>query len=204
MNMNTPDKDNNSKKLITGLILCGGESKRMGEPKALLKYHVIEQYLFVFNLIKPYCEQVFISCKSFQSHWFSQSIPQLHDDPEYTELGPIGAILKAIKLNKETAYLLMGCDYPLIEKEDIQLLVDTYYSANKSCCLYNPETNMEEPLLAIYHPNDFDDLLKYYQTHQKSLRFFLQQKSAIKIIPAQLSSIRSFDTREDFENWKIT
>ncbi len=60
----------------------------------------------------------------------------------------------------------------------------------------------QEPLLAIYHPNDFDDLLKYYQTHQKSLRFFLQQKSAIKIIPAQLSSIRSFDTKDDFDNWE--
>ncbi len=42
---------------IYGLILTGGFSKRMGMEKAQLNYHGKPQFSYLFELIKPFCEE---------------------------------------------------------------------------------------------------------------------------------------------------
>ncbi len=186
---------------ITGLILCGGESKRMGVAKALLIYHELPQYQVVYNLLAPLCNQVFVSCKTSQSAWFSQNVPRCFDETAYENTGPMAALLSIIKISAGNAVLLLGCDYPALQKADIQLLIQTYKSANKSCCYVSGSQNREEPLLAIYHPDDLQELMQFYQKGQQSLRLFLKQIDAIKVEPENPAHIKSFDTPEDFEEF---
>ncbi|MDP1726697.1 MAG: molybdenum cofactor guanylyltransferase [Bacteroidota bacterium] len=188
---------------LTGIILCGGESKRMGMAKALLVYNELPQYLAAYHLLAPLCNQVFVSCKTSQSAWFSPNIPLCFDETAYENTGPMAALLSAIKICAGNAVLLLGCDYPALQQEDIQLLIQTYKSANKSCCYVSGSHKMEEPLLAIYHPDDLQKLVHFYQAGQQSLRLFLNQTGAIKVEAENPTHIKSFDTPEDFEKFKI-
>lgn len=188
---------------ITGLILCGGESKRMGMAKALLIYNALPQYQVMYNLLKPLCDQVFISCKSSQAHWFKPDLPICFDEMQYENTGPIAALLSAIKISAGNAIILLGCDYPALQENDIQLLIQTYKTHNKSCCFVSGSHKTEEPLLAIYHPDDLQKLEPFYQTGEQSLRLFLNQIGAIKVEPEKPGHIKSFDTPEDFEEFSL-
>lgn len=183
---------------ITGLILCGGESKRMGTAKALLIYNELPQYQVMYNLLMPLCDQVIISCKSSQSNWFKHDMPICFDEMQYENTGPIAALLSALKISAGNAILLLGCDYPALQENDIQLLIQTYITYNKSCCYVSGSHKTEEPLLAIYHPDDLQKLEHFYRAEQQSLRLFLNQIGAIKVEPKNPAHIKSFDTPEDF------
>ena len=52
---------------IWGLILSGGESRRMGQDKALLKFEGVTQLNKVYSLLAAHLSQVFISSRNDQS-----------------------------------------------------------------------------------------------------------------------------------------
>lgn len=185
---------------VIGLVMCGGKSSRMGSPKALLKYHNKPQYIMVKNLLEPFCHTVQISCKHEQVDWFEQGVVLQFDDDAYTQNGPVAALLTACKLNEGNAYILIGCDYPALNANDINLLVQTGQTFNKSCCFVNSE-NMEEPLLAFYHPNDLMLLSEFYHSGQYSLGRFLKYINAVKIGAEDETTIKSYDTPEAFMLW---
>jgi cyclic pyranopterin phosphate synthase len=51
---------------LYGLVLTGGKSSRMGEPKALLNYHGKAHGAWTAELIGAFCEKVFLSAKPGQ------------------------------------------------------------------------------------------------------------------------------------------
>ena len=48
---------------MNGLVLSGGQSSRMGRDKALIDYHGLPQYAYVYDLLLGFCDKVFISSK---------------------------------------------------------------------------------------------------------------------------------------------
>ncbi len=196
MNQPTPELHE-----VTGIILCGGESSRMGSPKALLCYHQLPQYRIAEDLLRNYCLEILISCKKSQADLFKTSSKLLFDAIEYENSGPIAAILTALKTITGKPLLLLGCDYPALTRDDIQLLIQTYNTANKSVCYAKGPAEMEEPFLAIYHPADLQQLVRYYEAGNTSLSRFLHQMAAVKIVPENLLHIKSYDTPDEFKGW---
>lgn len=137
-----------NQKPFFGLVLSGGLSRRMQQDKALLKYHETNQVEHTFNLISPYCQKTFVSCRKGQ--WQNQfdHLPQIHD--QFLNMGPLGGILSAMVLHPESSWVVVACDLPFLDRPTLEQLLSQRNPYKMATVFDNPENSLPEPLCAIY------------------------------------------------------
>ncbi len=181
---------------LYGLVICGGESSRMGTDKSLINYYCKPQRYFLHELLQSFCKKVFISCNKSQAKEMESGYDIIVDAPQYQNTGPIAALLSAFEKYPDNSFLAIGCDYPFINKTEIQDLIDARDKTAKAVCYQNRES-ITEPLLALYE-NEIFQLMKSNFAQQKySLRYFLDEINAKKIIADRDDALRSVDTPEE-------
>jgi molybdopterin-guanine dinucleotide biosynthesis protein A len=150
-----------TKPKIFGLILAGGYSRRMGQDKALLEFlHGKPQIEFVYDLLRKYSAQVFLSKRKDQTSY--KSIASINDRDEFSNHGPIGGILSAMKEYPDADWLLIACDLPFITDETIQMLLDQRKPRKTATAFISTYDALPEPLCAIWEGHAFDSILKLF------------------------------------------
>lgn len=181
-----------------GLVVCGGNSSRMGTDKSMLRYYEKEQRYHVYEMLQPFCERVFISCNEEQVKTIEEGYVVLTDLPKYKNTGPMAALLTAFTMFPEKNILLVGCDYPFLTTADLQYFSTYCKPENTAVSFYNEKEELYEPLLAWY-PYQLDGKLKKMaDKKQYSLQHFLIDNQAEKFYPGNKKSITSVDTNEAF------
>ena len=168
---------------VKGLILAGGESRRMGMDKTQIAYHGNRgQSQHMYSELSALVDEVFISCQDGQQGKFGFTQNFVLDT--LTGLGPFGAICSAFRTNPDAAWLSVASDQPLLSKSHIQKLLDSRDPSKTATCFYNPETDFPEPLITIWEPKSYPVLL-----HFLSLGFSCPRKvlinSDVKVIKTQ-------------------
>ncbi|MFM9945339.1 MAG: NTP transferase domain-containing protein [Bacteroidia bacterium] len=184
---------------LYGLVVCGGQSSRMGTDKSLLQYHDLPQRYYLYNLLDPLCDKVFLSCNKHQAAEINEFYNLIIDIPDYFNIGPIAALLSAYRQFPEASFLVIGCDYPFIKENDLKKLVANRDVKKQAVYYFNPESNFEEPLLAIYENSCLPILLENFEKGNFSLRHFLKSINSEKIYPESLESLTSVDTVEQYQ-----
>jgi molybdopterin-guanine dinucleotide biosynthesis protein A len=87
-----------------------GKSLRMGYDKSSIEWHGKEQRYYMADLLKQYCDEVFISCRADQQNEMDSHYKTLPDT--FVDLGPYGAILSAFREKPDAAWLVVACDLP--------------------------------------------------------------------------------------------
>ncbi|CAN5539316.1 hypothetical protein BH11BAC2_BH11BAC2_05820 [soil metagenome] len=190
-----------SKQGLYGLILTGGESSRMGEPKYLLDYHGMSQVNYLSQLLEKYCDDVFISCSPEQSK--DPALPKkgIVDEIQFQHCGPMGGLLSAF--NKvDGAFLMVGCDYPYFQEIDLMEILDSRDPSHCATVFLNPEQQLPEPFPGIYELKSKLLLMERFAQKQYSLRSFLTTVETKLVIPTRPNCLISVDTREAFEEAK--
>lgn len=180
-----------------GLILCGGQSTRMGTDKAFITYHKQPQWLHLYEMLSGICDEVLISCNLSQVHHFNDSYKTVVDHPLFKDAGPLTGLLSAFHLHPDVSLLVVGCDYPKIEAADLLLLRQHEDESLDVVCYRNKVIEIDEPLLAWYHPSAFMPMLTAYNHEQTSLRKLIPQLQVQRIIPEEWNRLFSVDTPED-------
>lgn len=181
---------------LNGLVLCGGESLRMGQPKALLEYHNQPQFLYVAGLLQHFCQQVFISVNMAVGDFHDYTI--IADAEKYKNAGPISGVLSTIEQYPETSLLVAACDYPYLQQSDLSQLFREPSDHYDAVCFMHPESQLAEPLIAIYHQSCFKKMKDWFIDGGQSLRKFLEQINTRFISPGNPLFLKSHDTPEDF------
>ena len=75
--------------VLHGLVVCGGQSTRMGMDKSQLQYHGVPQREWLYELLQPLCEDVYISCNAEQAAEIGDSYPTITDATIYRNIGPV-------------------------------------------------------------------------------------------------------------------
>ena len=109
------------KKDITGIILAGGCSTRMGTDKSLLRLGngtVIEK---VRDLMTEIFENVLLSTNNLEQHRFLglEMVPDL-----YENRGPVSGIHASLISSRTHKNFFLSCDLPLISREIIRYIID--------------------------------------------------------------------------------
>ena len=149
---------------IYGLVLAGGKSTRMNVDKSLLFYHGKTQVEHAFELLGLYCAKVFVSNrqdqKQSQGH---EHLPQLHDLPEYSGIGPIGGILSALTKFPNAAWLVMACDLPFVTSETIEYLIGQRDPKKNATAFISVHDQLPEPLCAIWETHTQQIILDFFK-----------------------------------------
>ena len=183
---------------LKGLVLAGGESKRMGFDKGLMNYHGLPQREYLFHLLQPYTIETYISCRPDQIE--NSDIPLLED--QYEDLGPFGAILTAFKKDPSAAWLVVACDFPLLDHHAIRQLIDARHPAGYATSFLDIHTLMPEPWITILEPKIYPVLFEYFTRGKNSLRGILVDYNTTVIKANQPDLLLNANTPEEAERLK--
>ncbi|WP_276134433.1 molybdenum cofactor guanylyltransferase [Polluticoccus soli] len=182
-----------------GLVVCGGKSSRMGTDKSLVNYHGKPQRYHLYELMKPHCERVFISCNALQVPDIPSEYEVLVDDPEYGDIGPMAALLTAFKQHPEASFMVVGCDYPFFSQAHIEQLSKATLQSENAAAFYNADNEFYEPLLAGYQSIVKHTLELNFRLKNLSLQRILKEVSADIIEAGDEMAIQSIDTIDGYE-----
>lgn len=185
---------------LYGLVVCGGQSSRMGTDKSLLEYHGQAQRYYMYDMLQGLCEQVYISCNAEQARSIPDKYATIVDAEKYNNIGPMAALLSAWEHHMDADWLVVGCDYPFVTAKDLQMLIDARQTKAAAMCYYNYVEQMEEPLLAVYTQDIKQYLLQQYHEGKYSLRHLLKDVNATKVLPTSAVIITSIDTPEAYQD----
>ncbi len=142
---------------LKGLVLAGGESKRMGLDKGSIDYYGMPHREYLVQLLNHFVTETFLSCRPGHAPHSDTSI--LEDT--FLDLGPYGGVLTAFRHDPNAAWLAVACDIPLLDEEMIQQLIDQRDLAKIATCFHDPSTGFPEPLITIWEPKAYPVLLQF-------------------------------------------
>lgn len=132
---------------ITGILLAGGMSKRMGEEKGLLKIGNRFLYQYPLKVLEALCDEILIStCKDFT---IPEAYPTVCD--EVDGVGPIGGIYTCLKRSSYNLAIVLSYDLPLINADLLTYLIRECKAHD--IVLPALQANRPEPLCGIYSKN---------------------------------------------------
>ncbi|MCC7528633.1 MAG: molybdenum cofactor guanylyltransferase [Candidatus Melainabacteria bacterium] len=132
---------------VTGLILSGGRSKRMGRPKAFLPFEGSTVIGHILSEIKDLFSEVFIVANEVES-FEDLGVDVVKDILPHR--GPLGGILSGLMTSSNHYAFVMACDMPLIDKRLVRELVSRRQD-NDVVVLSHPQGI--EPLFGVYSKN---------------------------------------------------
>lgn len=177
---------------ISSLILSGGLSSRMGEEKRLIHYHGKTQEQYLFNLLKTYCSEVYVSINQNQA----TDLPHIQD-LDLPIKSPIVGILSAFQQNPNTAWLVVACDMPFVDKKTIEFILQYRNPDKYATAFENPDEHFPEPLLTIYEPKIYPNLQEAVNQGKKSPMKILQSLDIELIKNFDFQWIKNINTVEE-------
>lgn len=185
---------------LNGLILAGGKSQRMGNPKDKINWHGKEQRYFAADLLAPFCEEVFISCRQDQLENFDTDYKALTDT--FLNMGPFGGILSALRSQRDKAWLVVACDLPLLDKKSLEFLIKSRNTEKAATTYESPFDGLPEPLITIWEPKSYPLLLNFLGSGNTCPRKVLINSDTLILKPGNPEALMNVNTPEDMAKAK--
>ena len=185
---------------INGLVLAGGKSERMGFQKELINWHGKEQQYYLADLLKPLCEQVYISCRDEQQNTINHDYNTLTDT--FLGLGPMGAILSALRQKPDEAWLVIACDLPLVNEQTLQHLIKNRNTKAIATAYKNNTDNFPEPLIAIWEPKSYPVLFSFLAQGYSCPRKVLINSNSHILEAPEPTDLKNVNTIVEFEEMR--
>lgn len=134
---------------LYGLVLAGGESRRMGRDKALLQRRGQSQLAYLAGLLGEVTERVFVSARSAQRQDAERSRYELIVD-RYDNIGPMAGILSALEEHPAADWLIVACDLPNITLPTLRFLLERRAAEQPFTAFRSSHDGLPEPLCAVY------------------------------------------------------
>lgn len=131
---------------ITGIILAGGQSTRMGTDKALLQINDKTLLENAIEICRPVCSEILISSGNPEHKKFGyQIVPD-----EIKNCGPIGGIYSCLKKSETLWNLVLSVDALFVTSEFLQYLA---LQKDKFEAVIPKHPGGVEPLVSLYNKN---------------------------------------------------
>ncbi len=159
---------------LYGLVLVGGKSTRMKKDKATLEYHGKPQAIVCYELLTSWCDKVYLSNRSDQSDDAAhKNFPQIHDLDSFSNMGPMGGILSAMKAYPKVSWLVLACDLPHVNHATISHLIQHRNLKKIATAFISTHDSLPEPLCAIYESKGQSKMVSFLKTGKNCPRKFL-------------------------------
>lgn len=130
---------------LSGIILAGGKSRRMGVDKGTMMFKGKPFIKHVIEAVKPLVDEVVIVSNDGAYDVFMETT-RVND--EIKNAGPLAGIYSGLRYIKTPYAVVLSCDIPKISKKVLQLLIQNMSADDDIIQLKGKEGTM--PLIAIY------------------------------------------------------
>lgn len=163
-------------KNITGIILAGGKSSRMGTDKGLVLFKNKPFIKHIIEAIQPLVDDIIIisNNKEYEKFGFICYNDLIENS------GPLAGIYTGLKYSKTENNLIVSCDVPLINADVLQKLTEQSNDSSEVIQLQSKGRNM--PLIAMYKKqcmNIFKEELKQDQRKVQKVLEKCQVKTVV-------------------------
>lgn len=183
---------------ITGIILAGGKSKRIGADKGLLNFNGKTFVENIYGVVKTMCQDIMII--SNQPGYEKLGIPVYRDLVENS--GPLAGIYTGLTYSNTFNNLVVGCDMPFISTELLEYLIG--HLNNKDVIVPAADDQLQ-PLCALYTKNCLNLMEKFLKNGNLQMQQVIKQLDAKYIIINEALDFYdprwffNINTREDIE-----
>ncbi len=129
---------------ITGIVLCGGRSSRMGTDKGLCLLRGRPLIEHAIDLLRPFCSAIILSAPhDAYSKFECRVVPDV-----YPGIGPLGGLYSSLCASVTNFNLVIACDMPMVPAGLISMLMNQVEDYDAVVPCYNGRI---EPLCAFYN-----------------------------------------------------
>lgn len=178
---------------IAAAIIAGGDSLRMGSPKALLTFQGETLIARTANILSPLFTRIVVVTAS-ETIEAAARLPALPDI--FPGKGPLGGIHAALS-HFNSPVFCFACDMPYLNRDFIGYMRDIRAEFEIAV----PQVNgFYEPLHAIYTPACLPHIEKELnQERTRSLQKIIGERHVLRI--GEVEARRFDSTLQMFENW---
>lgn len=183
------------RKNITGIILAGGKSSRMGTDKAMLKLNDKSFMQHVIEALKPLVNDIII----------------VSDNPEHDKLhlvrvtdiikneGPLVGLYSGVSHSNTTYNLVVSCDVPFITTEVLNQLITNHEKEFDVVQLESQNKSM--PLTALYNNQCTTQIKDLLDSGERRVRAAVSQLKVktIKLNDHSSNAVTNINTKEQFK-----
>jgi molybdopterin-guanine dinucleotide biosynthesis protein A len=190
---------------MLGVILCGGESSRMGADKGLIQFQDKTWAQLAIEKVEDLGIPVVVSISRRQKEQYERLLPEnklIVDDSTIALKGPVAAVLNVhLRYSAEDLFVL-ACDLPLMEFSVLDELYRFYVIKNHFQIFVYTNNGEPEPLCGIYTAGGLALIYNMYETHKlekQSMKYILGQLSVCSMpIPENKKKcFRNFNSLKD-------
>jgi len=182
--------------IISGGILAGGKSKRMGVDKAQLIFKKDTFLQRSINVLNFFTKQILVSSNT---EYLNIKYPIVKD--EIQDIGPIGGLYTLLKKIKTQKLLILAVDTPLINKEVIAFLLKNY-NPKAQISVFKTEDGLQM-LVGIYDKSLLPIIEKQIENADYKLRNLLAKTNVDIILgDAFIRQFKNINTKKALEQLK--
>ena len=154
---------------ITGIVLAGGQSRRMGFNKAEAKMHGESMLIRMIDKIKKVTPTIAVSIGAVP--YPNILYTQISD--EYPQCGPIGGIYSVLKASKTSLNLVVSCDIPLVSESLLKYIVKTATENSSIITVPIDDEGQIQMMCAVYRKEVLPFLEKQINAHAFKMKDLL-------------------------------
>ncbi len=134
---------------LTGIILSGGKSSRMGREKGLVNFRGKPLISYSIEVLKQLTGTIIIGANNNLEEYKKFGFDVVNDEVE--GIGPMGGLLSTLRYSTTDKNLVVSCDTPFINSGLLQYLMR--YMQDYDIVAASHGNGKTEPLCAIYSRN---------------------------------------------------
>lgn len=181
---------------VSGYILAGGKSSRMGSDKGLLLIQNKPFVSYIFEALSNVCDSITVvtSNKEYNKLGFKTIQDYIPNK------GPVGGLFTVLNDTKTDLNFVISVDAPFVTSELLQWMILNHKSEAQITLLVNDEK--EIPLIAIYHRNLEATFKKAIDLDQLKLRNLVHSVNInVLQVPEEFKNqIQNINTKEEYKN----
>ena len=176
---------------VTGIILAGGQSSRMGQDKSSLLYKDKALIQWSVDVLKPLCNQLLISTNNNNLNYLG--FPIVSD--EVKRIGPIGGLYSCLKKSNTRLNLIIACDTPYLSVNIYKTLLNNAKDGFSAVAV--DDNGNSEPLIACYQKDVSEVIGKMIMSKKYKLQDLLNSINVNKIAFPDSSFSKNINQPED-------
>jgi molybdopterin-guanine dinucleotide biosynthesis protein A len=183
---------------LLGVVLCGGESRRMGRDKGLLGKDGVPWAQFIAEKVAPFDLPVIFSVRPGQTPAYRAAIPEGDFLEDRLNLGgPLNGLLSAHELFPGKDILLLACDMLDLDEVTIRDLIGIYRDGGYEYYVYQLGSGFFQPFCGIYTGGALAEAYRSITdspSQDLSLQSFLKKGRTKKLMIERMEAFANYNS----------